>query len=85
MVVDETKSEVSDATVATPLLRAAPVMAVKIADQRSDLVGVTGFEPVAPRSQSECATKLRHTPAPSASVDGCAPGYRYAGRCCTRV
>jgi hypothetical protein len=26
------------------------------------LVGVTGFEPVAPRSQSECATKLRHTP-----------------------
>jgi hypothetical protein len=34
----------------------------KIADTRSDLVGVTGFEPVAPRSQSECATKLRHTP-----------------------
>ena len=34
----------------------------KIADSRSDLVGVTGFEPVAPRSQSECATKLRHTP-----------------------
>ena len=34
----------------------------KIADIRSDLVGVTGFEPVAPRSQSECATKLRHTP-----------------------
>jgi hypothetical protein len=29
------------------------------------LVGVTGFEPVAPRSQSECATKLRHTPWPS--------------------
>ena len=27
-----------------------------------DVVGVTGFEPVAPRSQSECATKLRHTP-----------------------
>ena len=26
------------------------------------VVGVTGFEPVAPRSQSECATKLRHTP-----------------------
>ena len=34
----------------------------KIADNWSDLVGVTGFEPVAPRSQSECATKLRHTP-----------------------
>ncbi len=33
-----------------------------IADKTSDLVGVTGFEPVAPRSQSECATKLRHTP-----------------------
>ncbi len=28
----------------------------------SDLVGVAGFEPTAPRSQSECATKLRHTP-----------------------
>ncbi len=34
----------------------------KITDTRPDLVGVTGFEPVAPRSQSECATKLRHTP-----------------------
>jgi hypothetical protein len=34
----------------------------KIADQAVYLVGVTGFEPVAPRSQSECATKLRHTP-----------------------
>ena len=33
-----------------------------IADTRQDLVGVTGFEPAAPRSQSECATKLRHTP-----------------------
>src|SRR5689334_4914293 len=44
-----------------------------------ELVGVAGFEPTAPRSQSECATKLRHTPAPSASVDGCAPAYRYAG------
>ncbi len=27
-----------------------------------DLVGVAGFEPTAPRSQSECATTLRHTP-----------------------
>ena len=26
------------------------------------VVGVAGFEPTAPRSQSECATKLRHTP-----------------------
>ena len=26
------------------------------------IVGVAGFEPTAPRSQSECATKLRHTP-----------------------
>ena len=34
----------------------------QITDSGSDLVGVTGFEPVAPRSQSECATKLRHTP-----------------------
>ena len=28
----------------------------------ADLVGVAGFEPAAPRSQSECATTLRHTP-----------------------
>ena len=34
----------------------------KIAIMPSDLVGVAGFEPTAPRSQSECATKLRHTP-----------------------
>ncbi len=34
----------------------------KISDTWSDLVGVTGFEPAAPRSQSECATKLRYTP-----------------------
>ena len=25
-------------------------------------VGITGFEPATPRSQSECATKLRHIP-----------------------
>src|SRR5690606_25137074 len=31
-------------------------------------VGVAGFEPTAPRSQSECATKLRHTPWRGASV-----------------
>ena len=34
----------------------------KIVDHACDLVGVAGFEPTAPRSQSECATKLRHTP-----------------------
>jgi hypothetical protein len=34
----------------------------EIAGTPSDLVGVAGFEPTAPRSQSECATKLRHTP-----------------------
>ena len=34
----------------------------KISSYRSDRVGVAGFEPTAPRSQSECATKLRHTP-----------------------
>ena len=34
------------------------------------LVGVAGFEPTAPRSQSECATKLRHTPLTSPSVGG---------------
>ena len=31
--------------------------------KRSRMVGVTGFEPAAPCSQSTCATKLRHTPA----------------------
>src|SRR3954451_895687 len=29
---------------------------------RHHLVGVAGFEPTDPRSQSGCATKLRHTP-----------------------
>jgi hypothetical protein len=33
-----------------------------ILDRPVHLVGVAGFEPTAPRSQSECATKLRHTP-----------------------
>ncbi|MCZ4500507.1 MAG: hypothetical protein JWQ74_3062 [Marmoricola sp.] len=43
---------------------------------RGRLVGVAGFEPTAPRSQSECATKLRHTPgadSPSVYVQGCNP------------
>src|SRR3954451_9919623 len=34
---------------------------------RHHLVGVAGFEPTAPRSQSGCATKLRHTPWPPES------------------
>ena len=34
----------------------------KIIPRSIDLVGVAGFDPTAPRSQSECATKLRHTP-----------------------
>ncbi len=29
---------------------------------RRDVVGVTGFEPAAPWSQTKCATKLRQTP-----------------------
>ena len=33
-------------------------------------VGVAGFEPTAPRSQSECATKLRYTPATERPVYG---------------
>ena len=36
--------------------------ASKITQAGRDLVGVAGFEPTAPRSQSECATKLRYTP-----------------------
>ena len=51
---------------ANPLLHGCYISAVsrpcKIGDHADYLVGVTGFEPVAPRSQSECATKLRHTP-----------------------
>ena len=41
-------------------------------------VGVAGFEPTAPRSQSECATKLRHTPwrrqVYAVGCGGCAAG-----------
>ena len=51
---------------ACPLLHGCYISAVsrtaKIDEHAVYLVGVTGFEPVAPRSQSECATKLRHTP-----------------------
>ena len=36
---------------------ASPTKRVKIKN-----VGITGFEPATPRSQSECATKLRHIP-----------------------
>ena len=32
------------------------------------MVGVEGFEPPAPCSQSMCATKLRYTPAPSGAT-----------------
>ena len=53
-------------------------------DTRPDLVGVAGFEPTAPRSQSECATKLRHTPSrvslghcgAAAVAVSCRPGAR---------
>jgi hypothetical protein len=34
----------------------------EVAGSQPRSVGVAGFEPTAPRSQSECATKLRHTP-----------------------
>lgn len=30
--------------------------------RQSLVVGIAGFEPATPRSRSECATKLRHTP-----------------------
>jgi hypothetical protein len=50
----------------SPTLRSAACRTLtRTDDTYSDLVGVTGFEPVAPRSQSECATKLRHTPWPA--------------------
>ena len=44
------------------LLPRPAVSTIVSSEYRSDLVGVAGFEPTAPRSQSECATKLRHTP-----------------------
>ena len=41
-------------------------------------VGVAGFEPTAPRSQSECATKLRHTPGDSQCTgSGAARAHRH--------
>jgi 2-keto-3-deoxygluconate permease len=40
---------------------AAPALTA-VTGHRIPPVGVAGFEPTAPRSQSECATKLRHTP-----------------------
>jgi hypothetical protein len=49
-----------------PLLHGCYISVVlvlgKIVDHACELVGVAGFEPAAPRSQSECATTLRHTP-----------------------
>src|SRR3954468_9175444 len=41
---------------------AAPGSAHESRDVAGPNVGVAGFEPTAPRSQSGCATKLRHTP-----------------------
>src|SRR4051795_5448411 len=37
-------------------------MCARTTRSRGGGVGVAGFEPTAPRSQSGCATKLRHTP-----------------------
>src|SRR4030095_17104246 len=49
------------------------------------VVGVRGFEPPAPCSQSRCATALRHTPrstcdAPGASISGSQDRSRGTGR-----
>ena len=47
------------------------------------MVGVAGFEPTAPRSQSECATKLRHTPLllmVSVRGRGAIPGHHRGAR-----
>ena len=38
------------------------------------MVGVRGFEPPAPCSQSRCATRLRHTPTPVDSTSGLRSG-----------
>ena len=39
--------------------RSAPLV---VAGRSLFMVGIAGFEPTTPRSQSECATKLRHIP-----------------------
>ena len=43
-------------------LRASAAGGIATGRDRFGLVGVTGFEPAAFRSQSGCATKLRYTP-----------------------
>ena len=52
---------------------------VRVKNVRVKLVGVTGFEPAAPRSQSECATKLRYTPVPEPQPAGMA--HAPIGKC----
>jgi hypothetical protein len=54
-----------------------PLFAGRKSLSRGNLVGVAGFEPTAFRSQSERATKLRHTPASEA--------YRFSAGHRTRV
>ena len=39
-----------------------PDCSLKLQPNLLNLVGIAGFEPTTPRSQSECATKLRHIP-----------------------
>src|SRR5262249_15578319 len=43
-------------------------------------VGVAGFDPTAPRSQSECATKLRHTRWRTQCTGSTPPGAAAAAR-----
>lgn len=51
---------------ALPLDRKNPVPpVVEPGSNVQPLVGMAGFEPAAPRSQSGCATKLRHIPGPA--------------------
>ncbi len=99
LLVDETKSEASDSVIPLPKItqrvlarhrkrlqrcyRFGRIRPHKITDHALDLVGVAGFEPTAPRSQSECATKLRHTP--SHRCCGASRDYRAgANAACSR-
>ena len=59
------------------VLTRAVIPAVAVLSVGRCVVGVAGFEPTAPRSQSECATKLRHTPWRGASVRAVALGRRF--------
>ena len=58
---DKSKIMTNDRVPEEPQTHERGFLAASLAEG-GGIVGVAGFEPTAPRSQSECATKLRHTP-----------------------